>query len=184
METNLKKIVWREAATGGLYLGLAWVAAIAVEYIAESGTGTGWIKFIALVALVYLFTRRVSARYTNGFSYGQSMGFIIKMMLFSGVIAGLGQYIFQNFVNPEYFQSILDTMEATMASMNIYTDDQLEMMIGSLASAYRNPLLMVLSGIFNMVVGGGIVGLVLSAFLKKPADPFASEETGNGNEAE
>lgn len=177
MENNLTKIGWREAATGGLYLGLAWVAAIAIEYIAESGTGTGWLKFAALIFFIYFYTKRLSSHYKNGFSFGQSFGFIIKMMLFSGVVAGLGQYVFQNFVNPGYFQSIMDTMEETLVGTGFYSDDQAEEMIRTMSAAYKNPLVMVMGGILNMVLGGGLIGLVMSAFLRKAADPFAEDET-------
>ena len=53
-------------------------------------------------------------------------------------------------------------------------------MAGSLGlKLMRNPLFAVFSGIFSMLIYGGLLGLLLSIFVRRPADPF-----GGGTSAE
>ena len=53
-------------------------------------------------------------------------------------------------------------------------------MAGSLGlKLMRNPLFAVFSGIFSMLIYGGLLGLLISIFVRRPADPF-----GGGTSAE
>ena len=42
-------------------------------------------------------------------------------------------------------------------------------------SMMKNPIVVVLGGIFGMVIYGGLIGLIVSFFAKRPADPFAAD---------
>ena len=114
VDPNRKKLVWKEAATGGLYLGLALVAVMVISYLGRMDATLSWVpgllNFAALVLFILFYARKVSHYYAStGFYYPQSLAFILKMMLFAGVLAGVGQFILQNYVDPGYYTSVIET---------------------------------------------------------------------------
>lgn len=114
----------------------------------------------------------------DGFSYGRSLLFVLKMSLFAGVLAGVGQFVLVNWIDPEGFREQFDLMVANMAGGGM--GEKEAEMAGSLGlKLMRNPLFAVFSGIFSMLIYGGLLGLLISIFVRRPADPF-----GGGTSAE
>lgn len=92
------------------------------------------------------------------------------MMLFTGVIAGLAISIMNNIVDPQYYY---DIMEAAMHNSGL-TDAQIELMSESMP-LIRNPLVMVISAVIYMLLYGGLIGLVVSVFVKRPPENMPPE---------
>lgn len=101
------------------------------------------------------------------------------MSLFAGVLAGVGQFVLVNWIDPEGFREQFDLMVANMAGGGM--GEKEAEMAGSLGlKLMRNPLFAVFSGIFSMLIYGGLLGLLISIFVvRRPADPF-----GGGTSAE
>ena len=70
-----------------------------------------------LVRRISLFLRPAHGPYAggDGFSYGRSLLFVLKMSLFAGVLAGVGQFVLVNWIDPEGFREQFDLMVANMA---------------------------------------------------------------------
>lgn len=173
MEPNLTKISWREAATGGLWLGLALCGVTVVGYLTRMSASLSWatglLNFLLLAGFILTYGRRMGAHYAaQGFTFIQSIGFTLKMMMFAGIIAGLGQFIMQTYVDPQYYR---DIMETTLQGSG-FSQEQIDMTL-AVAFDQRSPVLMIFSGAMSMLIYGGLIGLVISAFIKRPADPFA-----------
>lgn len=171
-ETNLKKAAWREAATGGLILGAIFIVIIVAEYFIRLEPSYAWVtgalNFFSIIAVSYIYARKVSNMYgAAGFTYPQSIGFILKMMLFAGVLAGIGQFVMQTYVDPEYYRELI---ERTLTSQG-FSDELVNEAVEAMWTL-KNPLMMVFSGMLSMVVYGGLIGLFVSAFVKRPANPF------------
>ncbi len=183
MEPTLKRITWKEAATGGLFLGLAFIVIMIIGYIGKLDNNQPWItgalNFAALIIFIFIYAKKISYIHgDNGFSYAQSMGFILRMMLCAGIIAGVGQFILQNYVDPEYYRDIFETA--------LLQQDLPENLIEEMKNSMwvlKNPILMIFSGIINMIIYGGLIGVVISAFVKRypntqyqrPSDPNNTE---------
>ena len=64
VDPNRKKLVWKEAATGGLYLGLALVAVMVISYLGRMDATLSWVpgllNFAALVLFILFYARKVS----------------------------------------------------------------------------------------------------------------------------
>ena len=168
MEKNLSRTEWREAATGGLYAGLAYALLTIAAHAGRSMPGLvtilNAVSFFSFAGFLYFYARRMAAYAGgDGFSYGRSLLFVLKMSLFAGVLAGVGQFVLVNWIDPEGFR------------------EQFDLMAGSLGlKLMRNPLFAVFSGIFSMLIYGGLLGLLISIFVvRRPADPF-----GGGTSAE
>lgn len=184
MEKSVKQTVWKEAATGGLFLGVILAFVQFLSYWMRSAQGMTWLpgllNFIAIVALIYLYGKKVSALYgAEGFSYGQSMGFVIRMMLFAGVLSGVAQYVLQNFVAPEYYAEQVELALLNAGFSETMTDEMMNNM-----GMLKNPFLMIFSGMLSMLIYGGLVGLIVSVFIKRPADPFGGDPAGENGGSE
>ena len=162
-----KKIRLREAAMGGLILGL-WLSGVSLlSYVADfAGRNIialpNLLNIVGWVTLIFIFTKRVASAYGDrGFSYGQSMGFIIIMMLFAGFIHGTGQWLLYMH-DPDYYISII---EVALGEAGI-PDSQTEEMLKVTQIMY-NPVVMIFSGIMSMLIYGGLTGLLISAFTKR-----------------
>ena len=169
-EKNLKKIFWSEASLGGLILGLLLFGFLYLSYRWEWSIHHPTLASVTetlLIAVVsYIMARRMGRlRGAEGFTYGQSMGFILAMMVFTGIIYGLGSYLMQVVIDPEYYRNLYEatlynTLDETQAEQALKMRQQMNRFI-------QNPGVMVLSGIFSMLIYGGIVGLIVSIFTKR-----------------
>lgn len=182
MEKNLKQIAWKEAATGGLYLGLIFIVTQFLGYALRSSQSSAWLpgllNFAALLTIPYIYAHRMAvARGAAGFTYGQSMGFILRMMLFAGILSGIGQFVLQNYIDPRFYLEQFELALQKQGFSETFTEQVMSNMW-----ILKNPIMMIFSGMLGMLIYGGVIGLFVSAFVRRPADPFADhhhEETGN-----
>lgn len=170
MERSLSRTEWREAATGGLYAGLAYALLTIAAHAGRSMPGLvtilNAVSFFSFAGFLYFYARRMAAYAGgDGFSYGRSLLFVLKMSLFAGVLAGVGQFVLVNWIDPEGFREQFDLMVANMAGGGM--GEKEAEMAGSLGlKLMRNPLFAVFSGIFSMLIYGGLLGLLISIFVR------------------
>ena len=91
MERSLSRTEWREAATGGLYAGLAYALLTIAAHAGRSMPGLvtilNAVSFFSFAGFLYFYARRMAAYAGgDGFSYGRSLLFVLKMSLFAGVL--------------------------------------------------------------------------------------------------
>ncbi len=167
---TVNKIEWREAATGGLYLGIVYAAlSIATLYLQNNQqivSIISAISFFSVAGFLFAYATRMARQYGNrGYTYLQSMRFVLKMSMFAGVIAGIGLFI-QNKINPE---SIRQQLEVTR---DLYIgkgwDAQLiDQSFSMTEQLMLNPLFVVIMGVGSMLVYGGLMGLIVSLFVRR-----------------
>ncbi len=164
---------------GGTVIGLAVAAFNVLQF---STGGRPWISVAALVVfvlLLYGFVRRMAgiAAPEEGFPFGRCMGFVMAMMLFTGVISGIEQTIVNRTVAGR--ENITGMIDETMSILGgIYTPEQMDAMYESLYSLMMNPMMQVFAGIISWVIYGGIVGLFVSAIAQRRPQLFPPEEGG------
>lgn len=137
-------------------------------WLAMAGSKAGF--FVALLELgavgycIYRFGRQRSGLYdaAAGYSYGQSMGFVLATMLCAGFIYGVGTYFLVNYVAPDYYHEMLEAVSGGM-----YGDRADEVMQNTLLMM-KNPFAWVFNITIAMIILGGLIGAVVSAFLKRP----------------
>ncbi len=171
MDQNLAKISWREAATGGLWLGLALCGVSVLSYLGRMDESQNWmislLNFLLLAGFILLYGRRMSAFCgAQGYTFLQSFGFSLKMMMFAGILAGLGQFIMQTYVDPQYYRDLIESALRESGFSQAQIDLTMEEVID-----LRNPFLMIIGGTMSMLLYGGLIGLLVSLFLRRPAEP-------------
>lgn len=177
-EKSASKMLWHQALAGGLVLGSVLFAWDFVCYAAKVQSFVAQLLQVLIVAagIVFYGNKLKTLRGVElGFSYGACFGFVMALMLCTGAVYGVGQFFLQVVIAPEYYA---EAYEVTVLNAGL-DGEMAEQMIALRASAlFRNPLMFIISGIFSMIFMGGFIGLILSAFLQKAADPFA----GRGND--
>lgn len=191
MNTELKKSYWSDAAKAGAIMGgLLFAVSLADALFKFKGAGgmTSLASFAVLAVFIYRFGKDRSLKHGDeGFTFGQSMGYILAMMLFTGIISGFGNFLLQNYIAPDYYQELF---EATLLKNPLFDPDSSTMAdaMEMARKLMKNPVFLVLSGIIGMTIYGGLIGLLASAFIRKRPDMFANtdttqdnDNTGNGN---
>lgn len=174
---DYKKSFWKDAAKAGGVLGLAIFGFYALSMLLKLEISAAWTKstfeFMAIAITIYYYGKRRAELYGNdGFTYAQSLSYILAMMLFAGVIVGFGQFILQT-AAPEYYQEVMDI---AMAKQGVNIDSQaLEQSMDLVMKMMKNPIVMVLSGIFGMLIYGLFIGILASIFIKRPANIFTND---------
>lgn len=177
MNIDAKKTFWRDAVRGGTILGLVIFGFSLLNGVTDNGVVTRLLslaEFLVMAGCIYGFSRKRGMRYSaqEGYSYGQSFGFILAMMLFVGIFAGCASFLLVNYIRPEHFEATLDM---ALETNPMITGEHIDMM----HSMLKNPILQIVSGVFGMLIYGGLIGLIASAFVKRKPDIFAANPDGD-----
>lgn len=170
---------------GGTVIGLAVAAFNVLQF---STGGKSWISaaaFVVFASLLYGFVRRMAATASpeEGFPFSRCMGFVMAMMLFTGVITGVEQTIVNHTAAGR--EGIIGVIDETMKVLGvIYTPEQMDTIYESLYSLMLNPLMQVVAGIISWVIYGGVVGLFVSAMAQRRSQLFPPADGGRSYERE
>lgn len=150
-------------------------------------TGLGLIGFLVPVVLIWFYARQYAISCGKaGCSYGQVLGFIAVAMIFAGILYGAIKAVAVNTFIEEQYKALLGQSMDMIKQMGIYSKAQIKQMNGMMNTMQFNPIFIVFSSIFSMVFSGVLYGLVIAAFTRREADPFAEEpqqnETTESNE--
>ena len=105
------------------------------------------------------------------------MAFVLRMSLFAGILGGLGMFVLYKWIDPEFFRQQMDLAIATYVE-NGWDEKAVESAGTIAARMMGNPLFVVFSGVGTMIIYGGLLGLIVSLFVKRHGDPFAGANNG------
>ena len=146
-------------------------------------TGLGFIGFLVPVVLIWYYARKYSLSCgAAGCSYGQVLGFIAVSMVFAGLLYGALKAVAVNTFIEEEYKALLGQSMDMIKQMGIYSKAQIKQMNGMMNTMQFNPIFIVFSSIFSMVFSGVLYGLVIAAFTRREADPFAETNQTSENE--
>jgi cytochrome c oxidase assembly factor CtaG len=172
-----KKEFWRNASNWGLIMGVALFVVTLISWGFQfEAKNMGWpvelMHFVVIgSAILYTGRRNAELSGSEGYPYGRAVGYIFAMLMFAGIVYGTGRFLMTNFIARDYYDAI--NTEAMQRMVNMYQApmaDQVESMYTVLMT---NPISLILFGVMEMVIKGGVLGLVLAAFVTKKTDIFA-----------
>jgi hypothetical protein len=178
------------ASKGAILGGLMLVSHIFEQYMLLNGNmarmGVVGIEMIAIfgvfVYLLYRFTKNYSTNFSaeEGFAYSKALGYIVTLSLFASIIVGLGSYLYTHFVigYEEYvngvvgmYTNILSSTPVPAQMMGTY-----EQMLEQISSQPEPSILKTItSALWNYLVLGGIVGLIIAGIVKREPKIFDNE---------
>ncbi len=172
---------WNDASNGGIIIGVVAI----LQSLTAIYTTNGVVSFAFLAAyvaaLVVLMRRRVSlySSEESGYSYGKCVKFILFISIFAGILSGAYEVLAANFFFPEKYSANIEASMAILSNMNMYTTEQMDMMYAMAKSMLTSPIYVILIQVFGMVIKGLFFGLILSAFLSRRGDIFASDKAAD-----
>lgn len=174
-----KSSFWRDASQGGAGLGLAGVIfSLAGMLWSAGGFIFNLANFVVTIYLLFYYTRRRSMLYSaeEGFSYTQSLGFIVAMGIFAGIIAGAYQVVASNFLFTEMFEQTVATSLETLKQTGIYNNEMMDQMSGLMRSYIFSPIPVLISNVVGNMLIFGFYGLFISIGTKREIDIFSTDD--------
>lgn len=177
----MKNKFWNEASQGGAIIGLVSVTLSFVGmYVPQSVNFVlSLVSFVATIYLLFYFTRRRAAKFAKeGYSYAQCLGFIVAMGVFAGIVAGAYQIVASNFLFPEKYEEMYNTIIATYAQMGTFDNNMMDTMKTLMRSYLFSPIPVLITQVLASIFTYGFYGLFIAIGTKREADIFdnASED--------
>lgn len=181
-EKDLKRAYLFELLTAGLAIGALSALQFVMVYLFKDIDSKiiNWAiniyGFGVIVWCLMYYGRRAAAIKDQngvGYSFGSAFAFALTALLLSGIITGIGQWIMQNVVDPEYYREALrKALELTTQSTPNISEDQLEA-IRSTQKIMNSIWGVIGANIMGMGIMGGLIALATSTFVKRKPNIFS-----------
>lgn len=171
----MKNKFWNEASRGGAILGLVTMAFSLLGMVLPTSFGfvINLASFVVTLYLLFFFTKRRADQFPKeGYSYAQCLGFIVAMGIFAGIIAGAYQIVASNFLFPEKFEEMYNTVIATYAQMGTFDNNMMDMMKTMMHSYIYSPIPVLITQVLASIFTFGFYGLFIAIGTKREADIF------------
>ena len=192
---------WNDALRSGAILGLLMGASRIFEsymlFISDmKGVNTllviEWlVAAVAFVYLLYRFAKQRSMRFSarEGYSYGQALSYLLMVSILAGVIVGVAEFFFNQIVGYDAivagYISLIDEYGEMVASAGVPASSMqvLEQLKTTMRNAVEPTILNSVFSALNLYfMTGGILALLISAFVKRDANPFAEDKQSENDE--
>ena len=171
----MKNKFWNEASRGGAILGLTAMAFALLGMVLPQSVGfvLNLASFVVTLYLLFYFTKRRADQFPkDGYSYAQCLGFIVAMGIFAGIIAGAYQIVASNFLFPEKYEEMYNTIIATYAQMGTFDNNMMDMMKTLMRSYLFSPIPVLITQVLASIFTYGFYGLFVALGTKREADIF------------
>ena len=197
MNNNFWNDALRSGAILGLVMGLSRVFESYMLYISDmKGVNTllviEWLAAAAVfVYLLYRFSKQRSMRFSEreGYSYGQALSYLLMESILTGVIVGVAEFCFNQIVGYDAiiagYISLIDEYGEMVASAGVPASSMqvLEQLKVTMRDAQEPTILNNVFSALNLYfMTGGILALLISAFVKREANPFAEDKQSENDE--
>ena len=179
-----KSNFWSEASRGGAIIGLVCTAFSLLGMLIPSVAFVfNLASFVAIIYLLFHFTRSRAALYTQeGFTFAQSLGFMVAMALFTGIVAGAYQIVASNFFFTEKYEEILNTTIATYSQMGVLDNATIDKMSSMMRNYIFSPIYVLISNVLSYLFYFAFLGLFISLGTKRDPDMFEQEDNSDDEE--
>ena len=177
-----KSSFWSDASRCGAIVGAVNVVTSLLGMLLPSiAFVSGLVNFVATVYLLFYFTRkRANLFIEEGYTYSQSLGFIVASGLFVGVVCAVYQIIASNFLFTEQMEQTLSTTIAELQKTGVYDGE----MIKQMRSYMFSPIAVLWSQVLGNVLYLGFLGLFISVGTKREPVLFEVQEVDEQDDAE
>jgi hypothetical protein len=104
-------------------------------------------------------------------TYFQGVLIALIILLISSLVASLFNYLYVNYVDPDFVGRMKDEMTAFM-ERNRVPQDQIDASVAKFDDMSPTPVKALLNGLKNGSIGGVVLGAIISAFTKQKAADF------------
>ena len=177
MKNMSKNSFWNDASRCGAIVGVVHALFACLGLCFQSMSLL--ISLVALVAQIWLLARYTSRRSAlfakEGFSYAQSLGFIVSMGFFAGIVSGAYEIIASNFLFTATYETNLNNILAVYSQLGTFDNAAIDIMSKLSRSMLFSPVPVLLTQIFSHVLNYGFYGLFISIGTKREPDIFEQD---------
>lgn len=160
----------------GLLLALSWLLVDFLIRIAGFSFMTFGIAAVlgsVVVSVVWLVMAHKAFKLANSgmMTFGQGVLIAVVMLLISGVLSGLFNYVYLHYIDPEFVERMKAGMVEFMERNNV-PDEQIEASAAKMGKMQVGLGKALLGGVGNGVTLGLVLGLVVSAFTRQKPSEF------------
>lgn len=156
---------------------ISWMSAMGFEYV---------VSIVVYVWLIYRFAKHFSLQVMDmqkdikTFSYAQGFLYVIMLSILTGVVVGLGTYIFRHFVvgYTEYVEATIRAMQNALKESQLPSSvtSSYKQLFAQMASQTEPTIFSVLlSSCWNYMFTGTLLGLVIAGIVKREPQLFNSD---------
>ncbi|WP_086593807.1 DUF4199 domain-containing protein [Hymenobacter crusticola] len=159
----------------GLLTGMVWLIVDFVMRVTE--LSFKFSVYLSAAIVVYIIGAVLAHRFfkqnNNGFmTYKQGLVIVLILSLISGLLSGLFNYIYVNFIDPDYIGRMRTDMEAWLSSLPNVTEAQIDKSLEDLSEEKLTSPLQIGKGLMSSAITGFIIGLIVTAFTKHNRPEF------------
>jgi hypothetical protein len=171
-----KTSVWKANFTNGIIMGLAGVVYSLVMYFVDLSLNKtqGYVFLVILAVLLFLFLKAYRDNYLHGYiTYGQSFGAGMVLFLYYSLITAVFAYILYKFIDPGLIDKQLAMTEELMVKRGA---PQAAIDSGmNFQKKLMKPEIMAPFSIISTMIGGLIISLIVSIFVRKEGNPLVDQ---------
>jgi ABC-type multidrug transport system fused ATPase/permease subunit len=152
----------------GLILGLTLVAYQLIQYMFELYTNKflGWGVYLVILLMLYYTIKSFRDIEGNGYiTYGKCVALGSLTLAVSALISTITSYIYIKFIDPGITEKLIEISIVEMENSGA-SEMQIEQTIGILETML-SPEMMTIMGFFSYMFMGGLILLIIAAFMKK-----------------
>ena len=171
-----KRSIWKETLNYGIIYGLITVVLSVLTYMFDL-TFKPWIIWPGLllgVVVLFFLLHSYRDHYNNGYiSYGKSVGAGVIISIYAAIISAIYIYVLYSFIDPGLMDKSMAITEARMVDKGV-PEAAIEKAMEMQAKMMK-PWFTSLMSIFNSVLYGLILSLIVSLFVMKKGNPLLDE---------
>lgn len=175
-ETQLGPMIARYGLIGGLIMSLIFLVT-AITGIANganpaSGIMSGLLQLAICIGLVIMAIKKQRDEVQEGYiTLGQCVLLGTGILVLAGLLATVVSIVYTNFVDPNYMENIMATMEEKWEEQGL-SEEQIES-AKSWTATMKNPVLTSASSLACYGFGGAILSLIIGLIMKKERPEFS-----------
>ena len=164
---SVKKI----ALNYGLLLGLASIALSVITYVMGVHIERPWwvsvLGMLIMIAFI-VFGLKAFKKDNGGFlSLGEALKTGLAISLIAGILGVIYNYVFMNFIEPDFVNQMLDYSKEQMIERNPnMTEDQMKMAM-DMSRKFMSPGIMAAIGIIISLFLGFLISLIAGLIMKQ-----------------
>lgn len=171
-----KRSIWKETLNYGIIYGLITVVFSVMTYMFDLTFKTWiiWPSMLLGIVVLFFLLRSYRDHYNYGYiTYGKAVGAGVIISLYAAIITAIYIYVLYAFIDPGLIDKSMAVAEAKMVDKGV-PEAAIEKAM-EMQSKMMKPWFTALMGIFNSVLYGLILSLIVSLFVMKKGNPLLDE---------
>jgi hypothetical protein len=165
-----KVSIWKNSVNYGLLAGLLTVAFSLILWLLDlmENKGLGMIGYLVLAFVLFIGSKNWRDNLNGGWmSYGEAFKSGFFIVLISAIIGVLYNYVFFNFIDPEFIANQMLQAEERMleAKPDISDEDLAKAM--EISAKFTSSTMLAIMGLVMSLLFGTILSAIVAIFVKK-----------------